>query len=519
MKTNSLVKSAGILIILTAASKLLGFGREVSIAYLFGASAQTDAYLMALSIPTLLFTGVSAAISSVFIPVFDRYHKQGRGKPLLVKFLAIGAGITVFAFIIPTLIFSRQLVSIFAPGFDAATADMTMAMLRILTIIILFRFFSAVIRAVLHVERNFVIPGLEGFPYNIFIIGVSFALYRYLGIYALVWGTLFGVAAQTLFKTPWLLRTKFQGGWWDNCRDGLREIFYLLPPVIIGSMATQIKVTIDRMFASTLAEGSISYLNYANRLVGLPQGLLVTAVITVIYPSLVSFGNGGELKSFRETYIKAINSMQFMLIPMIVGFWVLALPIIELVYQRGNFSDLAVTQTVAPLRFYGLSLIGSMLTALTVKAMYALGDTKLPLVSTGVMIVTNIILNFLLIGPLQHGGLALATSIASFIGGGILVYLLARKIGGLNIRRSLIDGGKSVLAALIMGGVIYLAYTGGLSVIPGRWLSKLALLLATTVLGAGVYFLGTTVFKVQGAMEAKLMLDRVLERLKGRNKN
>src|SRR5690606_38550562 len=114
-------------------------------------------------------------------------------------------------------------------------------------------------------------------------------------------------------------------------------ILRMLPPVIIGSMASQIKSVTDKMFASTLAEGSISYLNYSSRLVGLPQGLLITSIITVVYPSLVDYINNREYDKFRDTFTKAVNSMQFLLMPMVVGFVVLALPIIQIVFQRGHF--------------------------------------------------------------------------------------------------------------------------------------------------------------------------------------
>ena len=175
---------------------------------------------------------------------------------------------------------------------------------------------------------------MDGFPYNIVIIAISFALHQKLGIYALVWGTLFGVVAQSLFKLPWFLKTKMYGDLKASSADGLKEILRMLPPVIIGSMASQIKSVTDKMFASTLAEGSISYLNYSSRLVGLPQGLLITSIITVVYPSLVDYINNREYDKFRDTFTKAVNSMQFLLMPMVVGFVVLALPIIQIVFQR-----------------------------------------------------------------------------------------------------------------------------------------------------------------------------------------
>jgi len=519
MKENTIAKSAVIVIALTMASKVLGFGREMVVAALFGATALTDAYNMAVTIPTLLYSGVAAAISSVFIPVYDRFRKQKRDKALVSRFILIGLGITTVIFVIPIGLFSGQLVKLFAVGFDDVTAGITADMVKILCIITLFRFLSSVTRAVLHVNRNFVIPGLEGFPYNIVIIGMSFALYQKLGIYALVWGTLFGVVAQTLFKSPWLLKTKMYGHWNESCGDGLKEILLLLPPVIIGSMAGQIKAVTDKIFASTLAEGSISYLNYSSRLVGLPQGLMVTAIITVVYPSLVDYINNREYAKFRDTFTKAINSMQFMLMPMVVGFVVLALPIIQLVYQRGNFDSVAAMQTAIPLQFYSLGLIGIMLNSFSIKALYAMGDAKTPLLVTLITITANVVLNFIFIGSLGHGGLALATSLAHWLGGILLVWLLARKIGGIDLRPMLADAGKSLIASVIMGIVIYCTYTILVSLAPPGRLWAILILAAVIGLGAGVYFLSAALLKAQGAIETKLLVKKVWQKISSHAQN
>lgn len=494
------------------ASKVLGFGREMVVAALFGATALTDAYNMAVTIPTLLYTGVGSAINNVFIPIYDRFRKQKRDKSLVIRFILIGLAVTALLFVLPIELFPKQLVKLFAVGFDDATASITAGMVKILCVMILFRFLSSVIRAVLHVNRNFAVPGMDGFPYNIVIIAISFALHQKLGIYALVWGTLFGVVAQSLFKLPWFLKTKMYGDLKASSADGLKEILRMLPPVIIGSMASQIKSVTDKMFASTLAEGSISYLNYSSRLVGLPQGLLITSIITVVYPSLVDYINNREYDKFRDTFTKAVNSMQFLLMPMVVGFVVLALPIIQIVFQRGHFDMTAAIQTAAPLQFYSVGLIGTMLSTFSIKAFYAMGDVKTPLLSSFASISMNVVLNFLFIGSLKHGGLALATSLSHWLGGVLLLWLLARKIGGIKVRPMLADAGKSLVASLLMGIVVYFVYDMLMPLMPSGRLWAAVTLAAVIGLGAAVYFLCAALLKAQGAAETKILIKRVWQR-------
>ena len=510
MNKSSLAKSAYILISLTLFSKFLGFGREIVIAFLFGATAFTDAYLMALTIPTLLFVAMSKAIGSVFIPVYDKFKTEKRELPLLVKFSTLGL-LAAGAFVLLFVVFAPQLVSLFAVGFDKPTAALTVEMLRILAFIIIFRFLSDIFTAVLHVNKNFVIPGLESLPYNIVVIAVSFLLYQRLGISALVWGTLFGIISQTLFIFPWMLRSGFSGGGWqDKSNDGIRELFSLLPAVILGSMATQIKAMIDRMFASTLAAGSISYLNYAGRLINLPQALLVMAVITVVYPTLASLGNAGEKKRFADLHQKTISSMQYLLIPIMIGLIILAEPIIQFVYQRGSFDAVAAAETVAPLRYFSLGLLGVMLTLFNMRALYALKDTKAPLIATAVMIVVNTVLNLAFIGPMGHGGLALATSISVWLGGLLLFWLLARKLAAPFPLALLAETGKTLAAGFVMGGAVYFLYFSLLSNV--QLLGSIGALLASIASGAGIFFACSLVLKLRGAGEAKLLLQRILRR-------
>ncbi|MTI96022.1 MAG: murein biosynthesis integral membrane protein MurJ [Firmicutes bacterium] len=512
MKKSSLFKATTLLMIVTMISKFVGFGREVAIANFFGATIYTDAYLIALAVPTVLFGPVMKAINFVFIPIFDKFRREGRDKPLALRFTGYGFLVTTLLFIVPVLLFPADVVRLFAPGFDEYAVGVGATMVQILIVLIVFRFLSAVFTAILHVDRNFVVPGLTGFPYSLIIIGFSFLLHRQLGIYALIWGTFFGTLAQWLMLIPWTAKSRFQGALTDKCADGLRHIGLLLPPVILGSMAQQVKAMIDRMFASGLAEGSISYLSYASMIYLLPLSLFVTVVITVAYPSMVEYANEGDMASFKDTLNKSLGSMWFLLMPVVVGFIVFTGPMVTLIYERGEFDALATAETAFALRFYGIGLIGAALHQLMIKCFYSLKDTRTPLYATFIMIAVNIGINFALIGPLRHGGLAFGTALAALTGGGYLFVILSRRIGRLVEAGFWLNMAKSVVAAVVMGLCLLVVSTfvGEIGHLSFIW--QALLVGSVLVASAGVYFLVAWVLKVDALTEVVAMGREYLER-------
>lgn len=510
---NTLVKSAVLLMIMTVVSKVFGFGREMTQAYFFGADINTDAYLMAMTIPTVLFLAVSNAINNVFIPVYDRFKIQGKDKALVWKFTRICLAIIILLFFIPVMISPTLAIRLFAPDFPPEATELAAGMLRIMIFLVFFRLFSAISTAVLHVNRNFLIPGMVGIPYSLAIMAFSLLLSASMGINALVWGTFIGVAVQFLIQVPWLAKVKMSGSISADVSDGLREIAILLPPILMGSLAGQAKTVTDRIFASRLPEGSISFLNYAVRIKELPLGLIVTTVITVLFPVIVSHANKQEWQQYRRNLANSINTMMFLMLPITAGFAILAMPITQLVYQRGNFDLQASISTAYALRFLSPLLIGKMLYLIMIKAHYAIKDTKTPLIAMFISVPANILLDFLFIGSLGHGGLALATSISTTAGALFMYYRLTKFTGTLLDKRILIDMGKSAAATLAMAAVCLGAYLVLLPSIPAAFMGKALYTGGIIAVSAGVYFVLAWVLKISAMGEAINILNQAKRKL------
>lgn len=499
---NTLVKSALLLMLLTIFSKVFGFAREVTQAYFFGADMATDAYLVALTIPTIIFGGVSGAINNVFIPVFDRFRTLNRDKALVWKFTQVGLILTAVIFIVPVFINTSWAVRLFAPAFSAEAIALAAGMLRILVFLVFFQFLSSIMTAVLHVDRNFLVPGMLGFPYSLAIIAFSFLFAGRIGIDALVWGTFFGIGLQVFVQLPWFMRTKFGGSLNAKASDGLKEIAFLLPPILVGTFAGQAKAMIDRIFASGLAEGSISSLNYALRVKDLPVGILVATVVTVLYPTLVTHANKKEWLEYRTNLANSLSTMTFLMLPMLAGFAVLAVPITQLVYERGNFDNAAVISTAHALRMYSPGLIGSMLHRLFIKGLYAIKDTRTPLIAMFISVPINVILNFAFIPFLGHGGLALATSLAVIIGALYMYSVLVKTTGPLVDRDTAIDIGKAIAAAAVMALFCFVAYTVVLPYIPAGFFGRAVYIGAIIGLSAVLYFALAHFLKISAMKQA-----------------
>lgn len=506
---NTLVKSAVLLMILTVVGKFFGFAREMTQAYFFGATVYTDAYLVAMTIPSVLFLSVSGAINNVFIPVYDNFRSQGRDKALFWKFTLTCIVLCFFVFIIPVLLNSSLAARIFAPEFSDEAIALAAGMLRILIFIIFFRLLTAVSTAVLHVNRNFLVPGLVGIPYSLTIMTFCALFAGSMGINALVWGTFVGVATRFLVIFPWLAKTKMGGAIGDKVSDGLKEIAILLPPVLMGSLAQEFKAMIDRIFASGLAEGSISFLNYAVRVNALPIGLLVGTVSIVLYPTLVAHFNNKQLPQYKSAVANALNVLTFVMLPITAGFAILALPIIQLIFMRGSFDAQAAEATAYALRFYSPFLLGAMLYNLMLKAFYAIKDTKTPFVAMLISVMLNILLNMVLIGPLTHGGLALATAISSLTAATFMYFRLGRIIGPLLNKHTLADLGKSVVATIVMAVVCLAAYYLLAPHIPQAFMGRMAYIGAIILLSATVYFTLAWIMKISAMHEGIAIIIKV----------
>ena len=282
-KTTALVL---MLIILT--SKITGFFRDIVLAQTFGAGEITDAYLTALNIPVVLFDGISAALGTTFIPIYFKI-KSSKGQEEVNKFTSNILNIVILislVFVLLGVIFAPYIVKIFAVGFKGDVFDLTVNYSKILIFSMVFIAINGLVSSYLVASGNVYISGAITIPFNIFVI-IAIIFASVTESYVMVYGTLIAYIAQLLFQLPLLIKKGYKHRLTVNLRDeNIRQILFLVIPVFIGSYINQINAVVNRTLASTLDSGSITALNYANKLNMFAVGVIAVAISTIMYPIL-----------------------------------------------------------------------------------------------------------------------------------------------------------------------------------------------------------------------------------------
>lgn len=277
---------------------------------------------------------------------------------------------------------------------------------------------------------------------------------------------------------------------------------YLSIPVLIGVAINDVNVIINKTLASELIDGSISALNYASRLTFLIQGVFVSAITTVIFPLLAKESNNNNISGMKKIMGHGINFILLITIPAAVGMIVLALPIVQVAFERGAFTSRDTVMTSSALIFYSLGLVASSLQLLAARVYYSLQDTRTPMINGGLSVSMNIVLSLILVGFMDHIGLALATSISGTIAVLLLFYGLKKKIGSLGTKGYITTFIKSGTASLIMGVVVYLVYRGLYGVLGISRLNNLISLTVAAGLGVIIYVILCYAFGIDAVKNA-----------------
>lgn len=494
------------LMIATILAKILGFVRELVLASSYGASMYSDAYLTAINIPLVIFTVIGGALGTVLIPMYFEVNSS-LGEKGAIKFINNVFNVVIILCAMLAIVgfmFTEQIVKIFAVGFNGEILKLTINFTRILIIGIIFTGLSYIMTMYLQVKNNFAITGLITVPKNIIIISSIILSIKY-NPYIMVWGTLLGTASEFLFQLPFAIKRGYKYQPYINIKDTyIKKTAWLIGPVLIGVAVNQINTMVDRTLASTLVEGSISALNYANRLNGFVMALFITSIGAVVYPMLSKLSSDNNKDGFSSSVVKSINSVILLVIPISVGAIVLSKPIIKLLFERGEFDARATSMTAIALIMYSLGMVAVGLRDILGKVFYSLKDTKTPMINGVLAMVMNIVLNIILVRYLKLAGLALATSMSAIICILLLFRSLKKKIGYFGQDKILKTTSKSVISAIVMGVVTYLIYNVLTHLLGTKFTAELISLFGSIVIGAIVYGILVILLKVE---EVNLILD------------
>ncbi|MBW4861656.1 MAG: murein biosynthesis integral membrane protein MurJ [Paeniclostridium sp.] len=502
------VKATLGLALVTILSKFLGFGRELALTYVHGASAYSDAYITAVSIPLVLFSSIGTAIGTTFIPLFYEVSKsEGDRKSLdftnniINIVLLIGMLISILGFK-----FAEPLVKIFAMNFSGEKLEVTVIFTKIMISGVMFIGISQIMTSWLQLNDKFIIPGMIGFPYNIIAI-FSILLSSKGNINIMAIGTLIGTISQFLFQLPFAIKSNFRYKAYINLKDKhIKKMLWLIIPVFIGVGVNQLNNIVDRSLASTLGDGIITILNSANRLNNFVIGLFIATIAAVVYPTFSKLSNEGNKAKFIESITQSINIVIILIIPVSIGAIVLANPVVRIVFERGAFDSNATSMTAIALACYSIGMIGVGLREILNRVFFSLKDTRTPMINGALSMIINILLNIILIKFLGCAGLAFATSLASLICILLLFRSLNKKIGYYGQDKIIETIIKSLASAIIMSVFIIIIFKLVTNFLGIGFIKDIISLGAATAIGAIVYIVLVIKLKVE---EINIITNRI----------
>ena len=465
MESNEkLSKAAGTVSGMTLVSRVFGFFRDMVIAMAFGSSPSADAFFVAFRIPNMQRRILAeGAMTAAFIPVFTETLTK-KGESVAWKLAANLFNILILVLSSASLlilIFSPAVITVFAPGFidEPGKFELTVKLTRCMAPYLFFIGLAAFCMGVLNTLKVFALPAAAPISQNISMILSILFISPLMDepIMGLAIGVVVGGALQLFIQLPAVLKKGMPFEKTLNFKQ--KEVFKiarLMGPVILGLAVYELNIMIDTLIASLLPGGSISYLYYGNRLVQLPLGIFAVALGVALLPTLSGQAAKGNLKELVQTLGFSIRLILFITIPATVGLIILREPIINTLWERGEFLASTTDGTAIALLYYSIGLCAYSGIKIIAPAFYSLQDTKTPAKIGIYSMILNTVLNLLLMGPLQHGGLALATSIAALFNVALLIYYLRKRLGLMGGRKILRSTLKMALAALAMGIITYL---------------------------------------------------------------
>ncbi len=439
-KAKGLLRATTLVAAMTSISRVLGFVRDLVVAHIFGATAAVDAFLVAFKIPNFLRRlFAEGAFAQAFVPVLAQFRHQNHEQDTIkmVRQVATALSSVLFLVTVVGVLLAPVLVMIFAPGFleNHYKFELSSTMLRITFPYLFLISMTAFAGSILNSFDRFGVAAFTPVLLNVAMIMCSFWLRDYFSepTLALACGVTLGGILQLLFQIPFLRQIKltilpdFAQISHVFKEESVQRILKLMLPALFGVSVAQINLLIDTLFASFLQNGSVSWLYFSDRILEFPLGIFGIAMATVTLPKLSRHFATKAQDAYNQTLDWGMRSMLFISTPCMVGLVFLAQPILITLFQYGEFTAHDMTMTSRSLIAFSLGLPAFMIIKVLASAFYSRQNVRTPVRIGVIAMLTNTLLNTLLIWQLAHAGLALATTLAAFLNAGLLYYTLRQK--------------------------------------------------------------------------------------------
>ncbi|MCM0082497.1 murein biosynthesis integral membrane protein MurJ [Geomonas sp. Red32] len=491
----NIARAAGVIGAATMLSRIMGMVRDMVVSRLFGAGFYTDAFFAAFQIPNMLRRFFAeGALTSAFVPTFSEwYTNKGEEEARALANVCFTVLTMVMAVLTAVgIVFAPQIVHAMFPGFASNPEKLRITILlnRLMFPYIFFVSLVALCMGILNTVRHFFTPAISTVFLNISMITAALVLHTRFDvpIVSLAVGVLIGGVVQLLLQLPVLYRKGFPIRPNFNYRHpAVKRIALLMGPSVFGVGVYYLNIAVGAIIASMLPEGSVSYLYYAQRLFEFPQGIFTVSVAQAVLPSMSRQAAAGDMDALKESLNYGVRLTLFITIPAMAGLMFCATPVFSLLFMGGAFDYQKALNCGVALLYYSLGLSFVALVRVLVPAFYALKDTRTPVITALAAFVLNLLFSLALMGPMKHGGLALASSLSALGNMLLLLWFLRRKVGHFGGRAIILSAVKGIAATVPMAlavrwivGLIDWSHTGGR-------LLKAGVLGGAVVTGIGIF--------------------------------
>ncbi|MHB8667848.1 MAG: murein biosynthesis integral membrane protein MurJ [Burkholderiales bacterium] len=481
---------------LTLVSRILGFVRDAVIARLFGAGLATDAFFVAFRIPNLLRRlFAEGAFSQAFVPILAEYRTRmgERETRLLVDRVASALSLAVLAVSVIGIFAAPWIIYVSAPGFSDMPEkfDLTVAMLRITFPYLVFISLVSLSGGILNTWSRFAVPAITPTLLNVSFIFCALVLAPYFHptVMVLPWAVLAGGVLQLALQLPYLARIGMLPRLrLDLVDPGVRRVLRQMGPAVFGVSIAQVSLLINTIFASFLANGSVSWLYYADRMMEFPTGMLGVALGTILLPSLSKYYSSDAGDAYSRLLDWGLRLTLLLALPAAVALALLAVPLISTLFHYGHFSVEDVWMTRRALVAYSIGLVGLILVKTLAPGFYARQNIRTPVKIAVITLVSTQLMNLVFVGPLKHAGLALAIGLGACLNAGLLYYKLRQHRIYQPQPAWAQFSGKLGLALLVMAAVLWGAMGREDWWLVAPWQQRVAGLLGIVCVGAAAYF-------------------------------
>ncbi len=491
----SIMRSFGTVALSTLCSRILGLIRDVLMAAYFGAARTADVFYISFMIPNLFRRLVAeGALTISFIPVYtETLIHDGKDEAMkLAQKVMTAQAIFMLVIISAGMILSPYFMKFFfgrhdAPEILSLSVNLTQMMFPYL----FFVGFVAFAMGYLNSHRHFFSPAIAPVFLNVgMITGIVF-LSRFFKepVYGAACGVLIGGLLQLVIQIPYMIKEGFIFRISvDFKHPGIRKIFKMLTPALFGIAIYQINTLVSNMLATMIPEGSVSYIYYTNRLTELVLGVFIVSIGNVILPEMSRLNAMDDSKKFTKLFSDSVSAALFLAVPAAAALIAAGIPVISVIFMHGKFSYNDVVLTYYSLVSASAGIIFVAALRITTPAFYAMKDTKTPVISAAASLVVNVVAGYILMHtPLKHAGLTLANTLSAIVQMGILLAMLNKKTGGIDMRQILKSLSKFIIAAMVMSALV--VWIGSFADWKnGSMLIKTIFLTVIVFAGGGVYF-------------------------------